>query len=267
MAKIESIRGNDSKKPNIALYHTVIQPYIRRILALATPIELYSFCNKTRPPVLHIGAHLGEEADRYLELGFEEVNWVEAQHEIFLKLIRNTNSNNCLEAAIWSERTTLEFNVSSNSVSSSILEFGSNTPWKNLFTVTKVSVQAITLEDAVKIFQGRNLLKNEFILLLDIQGAELEALNSLKNVKTNIKAISCEVSKKPTYQKGASRRNIYIHLLRNHFVPLSGFLDGSTGHGDQLFVRVNHLFFNPRLIFVVFFRGLLLQVIRLKNKR
>ena len=243
------------------MYRKIIQPYNRKVLALATPIELFSFSTKNRLPILHVGAHLGEEAANYLRLGFEQVNWVEAQHEIYLKLIRNINPVNCLEAVIWSRQTTLEINLSNNSVSSSILEFGANTPWKDLFTVEKINVQAITLKDSVDIFQRRNLLEKPFILLLDIQGAELEALNTLKQVRRSIIAISCEVSKKPTYEKGASRRDIFLHLLRNNFIPLSSFLDGTTHHGDQLFVRTNFLILHPKIIFVSIFRGMLLKAI------
>ncbi len=248
------------------MYKHYLQPYIRKILAIATPLEFYAFCSQKRHPVLHIGAHLGEESLTYGELGFQEVNWVEAQPDIFAQLIKRASPESCLQAAIWSERATLEFNVSSNSVSSSLLEFDERTPWKELSTLSKIEVEAITLADAVDIFLKRNLLKDPFFLLLDIQGAELRALRSLGEIRSRVVVISCEVSLSPTYSGGASRKEIFLHLIRNGFVPLSGFLDATTGHGDQLFVRADRLFLNPRLLLLSVFRAIIIKMIIYRRK-
>ncbi len=243
-----------------------MQPYIRRVLAIATPIEFYAFCTSERHPVLHVGAHLGEESVTYKQNGFQEVNWVEAQPEIFAQLLKRVSPESCLQAAIWSERATLEFNVSSNSVSSSLLEFDEDTPWKELSTLSKIKVEAITLTDAVNIFRQRNLLVDPFFLLLDIQGAELKALSTLSEIRAEVLVISCEVSVTPTYSGGASRKGIFRHLIRNKFIPLSSFLDSTTGHGDQLFVRADRLLLNPRLLILSIFRALILKVIIYRRK-
>lgn len=243
-----------------------MQPYIRRILAIATPIEFYAFCTSKRHPVLHVGAHLGEESVTYKQNGFQEVNWVEAQPEIFAQLVKRESPESCLQAAVWSERATLEFNVSSNSVSSSLLEFDEDTPWKELSTLSKIQVEAIPLTDAVSIFRQRNLLVDPFFLLLDIQGAELKALSTLSEIRSEVLVISCEVSVTPTYSGGASRSGIFRHLIRNKFIPLASFLDLTTGHGDQLFVRADRLVLNPRLITLSIFRALILKAIVYRRK-
>lgn len=244
----------------------IFQRFIRKILAISNPIELYAFCTKSRPPILHIGAHLGEEANFYSRLRFPEVNWIEAQPLIFINLLKRVPARNCLQAAVWSERTTLQINVSSNSVSSSLYEFGENTPWKELHTLAKIEVNAITLEDAVNEFESRCLLTKPFLLLLDIQGAELQALTNLKYLKSKIRAISCEVSIVPTYKNSASRRNVYRLMLRNYYLPLSSFLDKKTGHGDQLFVRIDDLLRKPKLLLYFVVRGALLKIINLRNR-
>jgi FkbM family methyltransferase len=243
----------------------VLQRYIRKVLAISNPIEFYASCTKNRPPILHIGAHLGEEEDFYRRLGFREVNWVEAQPTIFESLTKRVSFRNCLQAAIWSERTTLKINVSSNSVSSSLFEFGESTPWKELYTLAKIEVDAITLEDAVNEFESRILLTEPFILLLDIQGAETQALASLKNLQSKIRAISCEVSVIPTYENSASRRDVYKIMLRNKYLPITSFLDEKTGHGDQLFVRLDDLILKPKLFTLFIFRATLLKTIRIKS--
>jgi FkbM family methyltransferase len=214
---------------------------------------------------LHVGAHLAEEEPIYVHMGFREINWIEAQPEVFIKLIKKVPPASCIQAAIWSERTILQFNVSSNSVSSSIFEFGELTPWKELSTLSRIDVEAITLNDAVVTFNQRNRLMSPFFLVLDIQGAEMEALKNLKQLAPSILAISCEVSKVPTYTNGAARKSIMRYLVFRKFIPISSFLDSSTGHGDQLFVRADHLLSSPKLILFSILRAVVLKLIRLKN--
>ena len=248
------------------MYKAILRPFIRKVLAIANPIEFYAAYTHSRPPILHIGAHLGEEDGSYKRLGFTEVNWVEAQPKIYQILTRKVSPQNCLQAAVWSERTTLEINVSSNSVSSSLFEFGENTPWKELQTLAKVEIQAITLEDVVGEFENRGLLGAPFILLLDIQGAELQALAGLKNLRSRVRAISCEVSVTPTYENSASRREICKLLLRHRYLPATSFLDEKTGHGDQLFLPMNYLFLKPKLFLFFIFRASLLRIIRVRSR-
>ena len=248
------------------MYKSTVQPFVRKVLAIASPLELYSKCVIGRPPVLHVGAHLAEEEPIYMELGFREINWIEAQPEVFNKLIKRVSPASCLEAAIWSERTTLQFNVSSNSVSSSVFEFGELTPWKELSTLSRINVEAITLQDAVATFKQRNRLTCPFFLILDIQGAEMEALRNLKQLTPEILAISCEVSKVPTYTNGAARKSIVSYLVRRKYIPVSSFLDNSTGHGDQLFVRADHLLSSPKLILISILRTVILKLVYFKHK-
>lgn len=248
------------------MYRSVVQPFVRKILSIATPIEMYSICVKKRPPVLHVGAHLGEEDATYKEFGFQEVSWIEAQPEVFKQLIKRVPPSSCLQAAIWSESTKLDLFISNNSVSTSLFEFGLLTPWKNLSTLSRIEVEALTLQDAVSIFNQRNQLINPFVLLLDIQGAEMEALKTLKPLVPRVLAISCEVSIVPTYSNSAARKSILLFLTRHKFLPICSFLDKSTGHGDQLFVRLDHLIVNPKLLIFCALRATILRIIRF-NKR
>jgi hypothetical protein len=147
------------------------------------------------------------------------------------------------------------------------LEFGDMTPWKELETLKKVKVETLTLTNAVEIFKQRNLLLEEFILVLDIQGAEYEALKTIGQISRKVPAISCEISIKPTYENGAKRKKVIRKLLRHGYIPLTSFLDSDTLHGDQLFVKLPNLLINPKLIFASLIRMMLLKLIKLKNLR
>jgi len=247
----------------IVMYRKFFRQRVINLLAIGSPAEFYSRFIHTTGPILHIGGHEGEEQAAYEKMGFSEIFWVEAQPEAFAKLTKRINPMFCLEAAVWSERTTLDLNISSNSVSTSLLEFRVNTPWKEVTTSSRINIKTITLEDTVNEFNKRGLLLEDFFLLLDIQGAEFEVLKGLRPVSKKIYAISCEVSIKPTYKDGARRKQIIWQLLKYRFIPLCGFLTRDFGHGDQLFIKLD-IKRTPKLIAISIARALLLLLIRVQ---
>jgi FkbM family methyltransferase len=249
------------------MYRRFFSPQVKKFLAIASPIEFLAKKSSIRGQILHIGAHEGEEASAYFQLGFENSVWVEAQPDVFEKLKEVVGSKFCLQGAVWSKQTKLSLNVSNNSVSTSILAFGESTPWKDLSTLKQIEVETLTLADVVKIFNDRDLLFDNILLVLDIQGAEFEALATLASVSKKIVAISCEVSIHPTYENGADRKRIIIKLLKNGYLPLVSFLDQSTGHGDQLFVKISALLVSPKLLISTILRVFLLKIIIIKNNK
>jgi FkbM family methyltransferase len=249
----------------IDIYRRFVSPQVKKLLAIASPVEFLAKKSLVRGQILHIGAHEGEEASGYSQLGFENTLWVEAQPDVFEKLKGAVGSKFCLQGAVWSRQTTLSLNISNNSVSSSVLAFGESTPWKDLHTLKQIKVKTLTLTDVIEDFNDRNILFDKIILVLDIQGAEFEALATLTEVNKKIVAISCEVSIHPTYENGAHRKKIIIKLLKHGYFPLASFLDRNTGHGDQLFVKVTTLLVSPRLVISTLLRIFLLKAINIKN--
>ncbi len=251
---------------HIKLYRKVLRPHVLKVLNLGSPLELWADSCSLRPEILHIGAHLGQELKYYQESGFLKCCWVEAQPDIYSELELIVGQQNAMNCAVWSEEGTLEFNVSNNSVSSSLLKLGKNNPWDEIKEVGRIKVKTKTLDEVISGFLERGLLQDKIFLVLDIQGAELHALAGLDRFKNKIIGISCEVSVNPTYESGASREAIYSKLKSNGFIPMAAFLDERTRHGDQLFVRRNLILQYPRLAILTVTRGILLWVIKLKNK-
>ena len=249
------------------MYRKFLSPHVRRLLSAATPVEFIAKNTSARSQILHIGAHEGEEALNYANLGFGEVAWVEAQPAVFEKLKMTVGARFCLHGAVWSERTNLALNISSNSVSTSLLAFGEMTPWKDLETLKRIQVETMTLADVVETFNRRNLLLENFVLVLDIQGAEYEALKTIGQISRKIPVISCEISIEPTYEDGAMRKKVIRRLLRHGYIPLASFLDLDTLHGDQLFVKLSSTFYRPKLVIMSLTRMTLLKLIKLKNLR
>lgn len=248
------------------LYRKVLRPMVIRTLGIGSPIELWAMSCSIHPNILHVGAHLGQEQDFYQECGFSDTCWVEAQPEVFAELITNVGSQNAINSAVWSDRRTLEFNVSNNSVSSSLLRLGDSNPWKEIKEVRTINVETKTLDDVISEFMKRNLLQDKIFLVLDIQGAEMHALEGLKLFKKKVIGISCEVSVDPTYETGASRKEIYRKLKGLGFIPQAGFLDDRTKHGDQLFVHRKLIFRYPRITYLSLLRSTLLKLIKIQSK-
>ena len=248
------------------LYGKIMRPMVLRTLSIGSPIELWAKSCALRPNILHIGAHLGQEQDFYQESGFSDTCWVEAQPDVFAGLITKVGLQNAINTAIWSDKRTLEFNVSNNSVSSSLLRLGDSNPWKEIKEIRTFNVETKTLDDVVSEFMERNLLQNKIFLVLDIQGAEMHALEGLKLFKEKVIGISCEVSVDPTYETGASRKEIYRKLKALGFIPQASFLDDRTKHGDQLFVHRELIFRYPRITFLSLTRSTLLKLIKIKPK-
>jgi FkbM family methyltransferase len=215
--------------------------------------------------LLHIGAHTGEEKEAYLGWGFKNSFWVEAQPVIFKILETRVGSLFCLQAAVWSKRTNLELQISSNSVSTSLLKFNKETPWKDLFTTETINVETVTLNDVFREMQSRGLSEKKCLIILDVQGAELEILKGLAQVSKEVAVISCEVSLNPTYENGAKRRDIIWKLFKSGFIPLCSFLDANTKHGDQLFIKFSIMMRAPRLLLATLLRSLILFMIKLKR--
>ena len=72
---------------------------------------------------------MGEEAEEYEKYGWLPVIWIEAQPKLarLLKESLNPKKHRVIEAAIWNQdNEKLFLHVASNSMSSSLLEFGSH---------------------------------------------------------------------------------------------------------------------------------------------
>lgn len=247
------------------MYAHYIRPHVLKVLSPGTPVEFLAMYSDLRPGLVHIGAHTGEEKEAYLAWGFKSCFWVEAQPEIFKTLESRIGSLFCLQAAVWSKQTTLELKISNNSVSTSLLKFNEETPWKDLFTTKTIKVTTITLKDVIDNMESRGISEKKYLIVLDVQGAELEILKGISQISKSISVISCEVSSNPTYENGARRKDIIRKLLNFGFVPLCSFLDTNTRHGDQLFVKLSTLIRAPRLLLATLLRSLALLAIRLKN--
>jgi FkbM family methyltransferase len=191
--------------------------------------------------VVHVGAHEAEERELYLKLNLTPRVWIEAQPSLIVALSKRMHApeDQLLQGAAWSERgISFDFNVSSNSQSSSVLEFGTHSRnYPDVTNVRTVKVKSMVLEDVL------SELENVTLLNLDIQGAELQALRGAGRDLAKVKAIYTEVNFEEVYKECALIGELDKYLKEFGFKRVLTF-STQAGWGDALYLSKNS---TPRL--------------------
>lgn len=187
--------------------------------------------------VLHVGAHKAEESFDYERLDWGNVIWVEAQPDLATEIRSKLDpqKNEVINAAIWGKSgLVFNFNVSSNTESSSLLEFGTHkNDYPDISVTDSYQVITSTLDDVLE-------KSSEFDFLnLDIQGVELEALQGLGSHFEKIRWIYTEVNKGEVYKNCAQVSEIDAFLKTKGFKRIATRWVKNQGWGDALYVKEN----------------------------
>lgn len=197
-------------------------------------IELFRNFNVKPRSILHVGAHQAEESEPYDNYFNVPVIWIEAQPELCSELRKRLNplTNTIVEACVLDiDDKIVTFNVSTNSQSSSILDFGTHSnDYPDVLVTKKLSMKTQKLET---IFMGREI--PDFINL-DIQGVELKALKSLGSLIHQVDVIYTEVNKKETYKGCDLINDIDLFLSGNGFRRICTRWVLGAGWGDALYL-------------------------------
>ncbi len=165
--------------------------------------------------VLHVGAHLGEEATEYELFGWQPVVWIEAQPNLAeeLKSKLDPTFNCVIEAAVWhTNKVRLKLHVASNSMSSSLLDFGSHSEsYPEITYVDEVEVLTKRIDSII----GPDKMPN--FVNLDIQGAELPAIKGLGKLLGQVDYIFVEVNRREVYKNCTIVGDLDLFLSENDF--------------------------------------------------
>ena len=187
--------------------------------------------------VLHVGAHMWEEAADYEKFGWLPIYWVDAYDyikEASQKLsLAKPDEHHFYQGLIWGTSGLLKkFHKANNGASSSVFNLGTHQKvYKDVVYSSSEFLSTITLNDLLP----KNI-SFDFVNL-DIQGAELQALKGLGDRLNQVKYIYTEVNKKYLYEQ--------INLLYEIEIFLRGFgfervvtkwVEGA-GWGDAVFIR------------------------------
>lgn len=188
--------------------------------------------------VLHVGAHTGQEMRLYEELGARTVVWVEANPAVIprLKARVEPHGHIVLEALLADEAgREVDFRVTNNELSSSMLPLGTHAAEHPEIVVAEhVRLTTDTLDALVARHSLDGLGLD--LLVLDVQGAELEVLRGGVGSLPAFDAVCLEVNEQPLYEGCALLPEVEAFLAEAGF-ERAVVVIGPKGYGDGLFVR------------------------------
>ncbi len=187
--------------------------------------------------VLHIGAHVGQEASFYERLNMS-VMWVEADPKSFSKLEQNIRrypnqtSRNFLASSSCSLYS--EFHISSNEgESSSIFPLAANDYWQGLKNIGVIYLPAMKVDCAIP----NSEIEKYNYWVVDVQGAELEVLRGAVESLRFCRYLNLEVSQETFYIGGAHYTDLKLFLEDLGFFPIWN----PTGvHEEVVFLNSNY---------------------------
>jgi FkbM family methyltransferase len=197
-------------------------------------IELIQNYNIRPKNILHVGAHLAEESPNYDKYFNVPIVWIEAQPQLCLKLKKflDPKKNTIIQACILDKDDEIvSFNLSSNSQSSSILNFGTHSVnYPDVKVTEKLNFKSKKLETILRSREVPDFIN------LDIQGVELKAIKSLGSLINNVNVIYTEVNKREVYEKCDLIEDMDIFLTSKGFRRVATRWVLSAGWGDALYV-------------------------------
>ena len=188
--------------------------------------------------VIHVGAHEGQELNYYQKMGVKNVLFIEANPVVYERLktkvasYPNVKTVNC---AISNENSTVELHVTSNEQSSSILPLKKHQEiYPHIKETHKVKVESKKLDT---LLQELKLNPSEYnILNIDIQGAELFALQGATNWLRYVDAINTEVNYEELYEGCVLIDELDEFLDRNGFQRVATKTP-SISWGDAFYIK------------------------------
>jgi FkbM family methyltransferase len=185
--------------------------------------------------VLHVGAHLGEEAGMYSEAGWLPVIWIESQPELAARLaeLLDPKFHKVINSTVWERNNeVLKLKIASNSQSSSLLDFGTHKKdYPDITWIGEIEVTTSRLDSIEELRNSFNFIN------LDIQGVELSALKGLGLLWDQVNYVYSEVNRKEVYRNCVLIQSLDEFLDSNGFKRVCTRWHYSKGWGDALWIR------------------------------
>lgn len=194
-----------------------------------------------RRGVLHVGAHLCEEAPLYESLGLNardaaQVLWVEADPRYAQAMAETRGFPNVVCAAVSdTDGAEAMFHVTNNGQSSSLLPLAEHRhEHPDVYETGELRVRTATLD---ALFERLGIPHDRYdVANLDVQGAELMALRGAEKILAGMRAVYTEVNTKELYAGCALLGEMDAFLGARGFARVALEMT-RHGWGDALYVR------------------------------
>lgn len=187
--------------------------------------------------VIHVGMHKAEEYPIYKKAGVSSIIFIEANKRLAHQYAPNDDCHTVcytVHAAVSDQVEDVEFHITNNDESSSILELGDHSSiYPHIVNVDTVKMKTTTLDKIIEKVGIHNSYWN--ILNLDIQGAELKAMKGLSNWD-NVEAVFTEINYREMYKNCALEPEVTNFLLNKGFKKVEE-VDTGCGWGDALYIK------------------------------
>lgn len=216
------------------------------LIAFQSILEKYKF---TPTGILHCGAHFGEEAKDYAEMGVNNVMWIEAMpdaYEVLKNNLRQFAGQMCLKACLGDEDfKEVTFNVSSNEgQSSSYLELGTHAEvHPDVTYIANYKLKTLRIDTIFK--HNKIDIANYDFLNMDLQGAELFALKGMGKLLHKVKYAYIEVNKAELYKGCPLIEEIDAYLKQFGLIKIQVEWVGNTNWGDCFYAKEEFITFPP----------------------
>jgi hypothetical protein len=207
---------------------------------------VYKFLHENgRTPrgVFHVGAHECEEKKAYNDKGIPDssIIWVDGNFDLVTKM-KSKGVPNIYFALVDEVERSVNFHITNNGQSSSILEMGSHATKYPHIIVTETRTQKTTTIEKLRNQENIDFSNLNF-WNFDIQGAELLALKGAGNLLSYADALYLEVNTEEVYKNCATLNEMDDFLKEKGFVrvALSIYKNGrgiEDGWGDALYMRI-----------------------------
>lgn len=190
--------------------------------------------------VLHLGAHLAEEAETYEKLGIRKVIWVEGNGDNIPLIHKAVDpyGHYVIEALISDTQGEALFHITNyDSMSSSLLDFGTHTKFSPDTVFVEHRVLETTTVDALRSLHHGSVFSGVNMMNLDLQGAELLALKGARRMLREIDYIYTEVNQDEVYKDCAQVNELDDYLREWHFYRVETGWVPRQGWGDALYIK------------------------------
>ncbi len=186
--------------------------------------------------IIHVGADKGQDRAEYIKLGCKEIIWCEADPRNVAYLQDRFPEDTIISGAIWSDDLEVlnfyQFNQSAQN--SAVAPISPNE--ENSFGVISVKAHKIDTVLAAKQITKRSLL------VIDVQGAELEVLKGAQKLLRNIAFVVIEIAlKSQGYAETPSQESINLALAAHGFKPSISRISHDGSYKDQLFLKSSRM--------------------------
>ncbi len=187
-------------------------------------------------PTLHVGAHVGEEAQAYAAFGFAPVWWIEANEDVIPQLEKNLaqfKDQHVVCALVSDSEREVTFHIASNGQSSSYMELGTHATEHP--DVTYVDQRALLTTTVDSLWKSGDIEQASY-LSMDVQGTELDVLLGAERFLAGVDTIYAEVNTADVYRGCAQEPEVTAFLAARGFRKVREKL---TVHswGDALYSR------------------------------